>query len=61
MKNILRDKSYNFALEIIKLSRNIIQNKSEYILGRQLMRSGTAIGALIREAEFVQSKKDYYQ
>ncbi len=58
-ENVLKDKSYNFALEIIKLSRNIIQNKSEYILGRQLMRSGTAIGALIREAEFAQSKKDF--
>ena len=58
MKNVLKDKSYNFALEIIKLSKNI-QSKNEFVLGRQLMRSGTAIGALIREAEFGQSKKDF--
>ena len=58
MKNVLKDKSYNFALEIIMLSKNI-QNKNEFVLGRQLMRSGTAIGALIREAEFGQSKKDF--
>ena len=58
MNNILKDKSYNFALEIIMLSKNI-QNKNEFVLGRQLMRSGTAIGALIREAEFGQSKKDF--
>ena len=58
MKNVLKDKSYNFALEIIMLSKNI-QNKNEFVLGRQLMRSGTASGALIREAEFGQSKKDF--
>ena len=58
MKNVLKDKSYNFALEIIMLSKNI-QNKNEFVLGRQLMISGTAIGALIREAEFGQSKKDF--
>lgn len=58
MKNVLKDKSYSFALEIIKLSR-IIQKQNEFVLGRQVLRSGTAVGGLIREAEFGQSKKDF--
>ena len=58
MKNVLKDKSYCFALEIVKLSR-IIHHKNEYVLGRQILRSGTSVGALIREAEFGQSKKDF--
>lgn len=60
MKNVLKDKSYSFALEIVKLSK-IIQNKNEFVLGRQILRSGTAVGALIREAEFGHSKKRFYQ
>ena len=55
MKNVLKDKSYNFALEIIMLSKNI-QNKNEFVLGRQLMISGTSIGTLIREAEILSIK-----
>lgn len=58
MKNVLKDKSYSFALEIVKLSK-IIQTQNEFVLGRQILRSGTAVGALIREAEFGQSKKDF--
>lgn len=58
MKNVLKDKSYSFALEIVKLSK-IIQSQNEFVLGRQIFRSGTAVGALIREAEFGQSKKDF--
>ena len=58
MKNVLKDKSYSFALEIIKLSR-IIQKQNEFVLGRQVLKSGTAVGALIREADFGQSKKDF--
>ena len=49
--NILKDKSYSFAILIIKASEKLLANK-EYILSKQLLKSGTAIGALIREAEF---------
>ena len=56
-ENILRDKSYLFALSVIKISEQLIQNKKEYILSKQLIRSGTAIGALIREAEFAKVKQ----
>ncbi|AZJ36691.1 four helix bundle protein [Tenacibaculum singaporense] len=57
--SILKNKSYEFALEIVKLSQYLVADKKEYILSKQLLRSGTAIGALIREAEFGQSKKDF--
>ena len=55
MKNILKDKSYKFALRIIKLSKFLRENKKEYILSKQVIRSGTSIGALVREAEYGQS------
>jgi four helix bundle protein len=58
-KSVLRDKSYDFALKIVKLSRVMVSEKKEYVLSKQLLRSGTAIGALIREAEFAQSKADF--
>ena len=60
-KNVLKDKSYQFSILIVKLSQKLINNKKEFVLSKQLLRSGTAIGALIREAEFAQSKKGFYQ
>ena len=58
-KSVLKDKSYAFAILIVKLSQFLVKEKREYILSKQLLRSGTAIGALIREAEFAQSKADF--
>ncbi len=58
-KNILKEKSYAFAVEIVKLTQILVSNEKEYVISKQLLRSGTAIGALIREAEFAQSKKDF--
>jgi len=55
----LRDKSYLFAIRIVELCKMLINSKKEYILSKQILRSGTAIGALIREAEFGQSKADF--
>ena len=52
-------KSYAFALRIIKLYKWFIQEHKEFILSKQLLRSGTAIGALIKEAEHAQSKADF--
>lgn len=57
--NILQDKSYIFSLEIIKLCRFLKENKKERILSNQVLRSGTAIGALLCEAEFAQSLPDF--
>lgn len=56
--NIIKEKSLAFAIEIVNLCTDL-QEKKEYILSKQLMRSGTAIGALIREAEQAESSKDF--
>ena len=58
-ESILRDKSYAFAIRIVNLYRYLCDEKKEDVLSRQLLRSGTAIGALVREAEFGQSKADF--
>ena len=58
-KNIVMDKSYAFALRIIKLYKYLANNKNEFVLSKQILRSGTSIGALVREAEHAQSKKDF--
>lgn len=57
--NIIKDKSYNFAIRIVKLSRFLKENKNEFTLSKQALRSGTAIGALVREAEQAESKADF--
>ncbi len=53
------DKSYAFALRIIKLYQYLIAKKKEYVLSTQILRSGTSIGALLNEAEHAQSKADF--
>jgi four helix bundle protein len=58
-KSILREKSYLFAIRIVRLYRFLCDEKKEFVLSKQLLRSGTAIGALIKEAEFGQSKADF--
>ena len=58
-KNIIYDKSYSFALRIVKLSNYLKNEHKEFVLSRQVLRSGTAIGALIKEAQFAQSKADF--
>ena len=57
--NPLKDKSYNFAIRIVKLSQYLQRDKKEFVLSKQVLRSGTSVGALIREAEFGQSKADF--
>ena len=57
-KGILSKKTYNFAIRIVKLSK-FLRESNEYVLSKQLLRSGTAIGALIREAEYAQSISDF--
>ena len=56
--SILQDKSFSFALQIIGLCKKLQEDK-EFVLSKQLLRSGTAIGALIREAEHAESKADF--
>ena len=58
-KSVLREKSYDFAIRIVRLSQFLQHEKKEYILNKQVLKSGTAIGALIREAEYAQSNADF--
>lgn len=55
----LNIKSYQFALEIVKLCKELNTIKKEYILSKQILRSGTAIGANYREVEYASSKQDF--
>ena len=57
--NIIKDKSYNFALNIINVVRKIQRRENEYILTKQLIRCGTSIGANVEEAIGAQSRKDF--
>ncbi len=59
MEKPLRDKSFKFALRIVKLRQYLQAEKREYVLSKQLLRSGTAIGALVREAEQAESRADF--
>jgi len=56
--NIVLNKSFDFALEIIELYR-ILKSKNEFVISKQLLRSGTSIGANVEEATAAQSKKDF--
>lgn len=58
-KRVLQGKSYTFALRVIKLYNYLKDSKAEYVLSKQLLRAGTAIGALVSESEFAQSKADF--
>ena len=55
----LKDKSFKFAVRIVKLYNYLCSDKKEFIMSKQTLRSGTAIGALYREAEFAESKTDF--
>jgi four helix bundle protein len=57
-QNNLKDKSFQFALQTIQLCQSLY-DKKEFILSKQLIRSGTSVGAQIREAEYAQSDADF--
>ena len=57
--NAVQQKSYAFALRIIRLYKHLCDTKKEYVLSKQLLRSGTSIGANVEEALGGQSKKDF--
>ena len=58
-ENVIKEKSYAFALRMIKAYKFLNMEQREFVLSKQMLRSGTAIGALIREAEFAQSSADF--
>ena len=58
-QNVILDMSFAFAVRIVKLSRFLANDKKEYVLSRQVLRSGTSIGANVKEAVVAQSRKDF--
>ena len=58
-KNILNIKSYAFAIRIVRLAQHLQGEHKEYVLSRQVLKSGTSIGALVREAKYAQSTLDF--
>ncbi|MDO5510555.1 MAG: four helix bundle protein [Weeksellaceae bacterium] len=58
-ENIVKNKSFCFAVRIVKLYRHLCEQKKEYVLSKQLLRSGTSVGAMVREAEHAESKSDF--
>ena len=59
MDNAVREKSYRFAVRIVKLCRFLKNEKKEHIMSRQLLRSGTSVGANVAEAQHAQSRQDF--
>ena len=59
MDNIIEEKSFRFAVRIVNLNKHLQTNKKEFVLSKQLLRSGTSIGANISEAQQAQSRADF--
>lgn len=58
-ETIIQSKSFNFAVRVVKLYKYLCEEKHEYVLSKQLLRSGTSIGANVREAKRAQSMPDF--
>jgi four helix bundle protein len=58
--NVVQEKSYAFAVRVVKVYRHLAEEKKEFVLSKQLLRSGTSIGANVEEAIGGQSDKDFY-
>ncbi|MDD4589539.1 MAG: four helix bundle protein [Parabacteroides sp.] len=58
-ERVLREKSYAFALGVIRVYKQIVSEHKEFVLSKQFLKAGTATGALVYKAEFAQSKADF--
>lgn len=58
-ENVVKNKSFALAVRIVRLYQFLCENKKEYVLSKQVLRSGTSVGAMIREAEHAESKNDF--
>ncbi|MCL1864956.1 MAG: four helix bundle protein [Spirochaetes bacterium] len=58
-ESILKEKSFRFAVRIVNLYKYLCKEKKEFVLSKQILRSGTSVGAMIREAEHSESKADF--
>ena len=57
--NLIMDKSFAFAIRIVRLYKLLCEHRKELVLSKQILRSGTAVGASIKESEHAQSKADF--
>ena len=57
--NVVVDKSMSFAVRVVKLYKYLVSEKGETVMSKQLLRSGTSIGANVREGVYAQSKSDF--
>lgn len=58
-ESVLRERSYQFALRMVKLARHLVEEKREFVLSKQILPSGTSVGANIEEAGQAESKPDF--
>lgn len=58
-ENVIKTKSFSFALRMVGLYKLMCEERKEFVMSKQLLRSGTAIGALVRESEHVESTADF--
>jgi four helix bundle protein len=58
-ENIVKNKSFAFAVRVVKLYQFLCEKKREFVLSKQLLRSRTSVGAVVREAEYAEIKKDF--
>ena len=58
-ESILKSKSFSLAVRIVRLYRYLCEQKTEYVLSKQVLRSGTSVGAMVCEAEYSESKADF--
>ncbi|MTK52463.1 four helix bundle protein [Paludibacter sp.] len=58
-EGVLKQKSFEFAVRIVNLFKYLNEEKKEFLMSKQLLRSGTSVGAMVREAEHAESKTDF--
>jgi four helix bundle protein len=58
-ENIIKDKSFKFAIRVVNVYKLLVSERKEFVMSKQLMRSGTSVGANIREAQNGESKADF--
>lgn len=58
-ENVVKNKSFVFAVRVVRLYQFLCEQKKEFVLSKQLLRSGTSVGAMVREAEHAETKNDF--
>ena len=58
-ENVVKNKSFAFAVRVVKLYQYLCEQKKEFVLSKQLLRCGTSVGAMVREAEHAETKNDF--